>query len=303
MNLVDFLAQADDVVSPGISACQGCMAEHALRNVLKGLGHKTIVGIPPGCMAGAGVGGWNRRYGVSIPSVMPQLGNSASQMAGIKAAYDLIDRDVNVVAFAGDGATADIGLQALSAAAERKDNIIYICNDNEGYMNTGFQKSGTTPHGARTSTTPVGPHSAGKPNFKKDVAMMLAMQDTAYVATLSPAYMSDFMKKVETAAQVKDGLVYLHILTPCPTGWGFEPSQSIEYARRAVQSRYFLLYEYRNSRFTVSQPTANIPHSLDVSEFLKGQKRFRHLGEEDIRLIREFSANRWRMLQRLAAES
>lgn len=302
MNIVDYLASQEDLVSPGISACQGCLAEHSLRNLLKCLGKKTVIVVPPGCMAGAGVGGWNKSMGVKIPSAMPQLGNTASMLAGIKAAYDLVDPDVHCLGYAGDGGTADIGLQALSAAAERKNNIIYVCNDNEAYMNTGFQKSGTTPHGASTSTTPVGSVGRGKVNFKKDVPMMLAMQNAAYVATLSPAYMTDFVDKVQKAAAVRDGLVYLHILNPCPTGWGFDSSQSIQLARAAVQSRYFLLYEYRDYRFTISAPTKNIKEPKDVTAFIKGQKRFAHLDEEDIEQIRDITTKRWANLQRLAAE-
>ncbi len=302
MNTVDYLASREDLVSPGISACQGCMAELSLRVLLKCLGRKTVLVVPPGCMAGAGVGGWNKSMGVKVPCAMPQLGNSASMLAGIKAAYDLVDPDVHCVAYAGDGGTADIGLQALSAAAERKDNIIYVCNDNEAYMNTGFQKSGTTPHGASTSTTPVGSLGRGKLNFKKDVPMMLAMQNAAYVATLSPSYMADFVAKVQRAAQIKDGLVYLHILNPCPTGWGCQGSRSIALGRAAVRSRYFLLYEYRDYRFEISAPTRAVREPLDVGEFIRGQKRFAHLAEADIDEIRRVVQQRWDKLSRLAAE-
>jgi pyruvate ferredoxin oxidoreductase beta subunit/phenylglyoxylate dehydrogenase beta subunit len=300
MNIVDFLAQTEDLVSPGISACQGCMAEHSLRTALKVLGQKTVIGVPPGCMAGAGIGGWNKTYGVKVASAMPQLGNSASIASGIKAAYADIDPDVHVVCYSGDGATADIGLQALSAAAERRDNIIYICNDNEGYMNTGFQKSGTTPYGASTSTTPVGNESNGKPSFKKDVAMMLAGQDAAYVATATPAYMNDLIAKLEKAAQVKEGLVYLHIFNPCPTGWGYDPAKSIEYSRLAVKSRYFLLYEYSNYSYKISGPSKNIKEPLSVENFLKGQKRFKHFESADFEVIQQYCDNKWKILSRLA---
>ena len=300
MNTVDFLNSREDLLSPGISACQGCMAELSLRVILKVLGEKTVLVVPPGCMAGAAVGGWNKSLGTKIPAAMPQLGNSASMLAGIKAAYDLVDPDVHCLAYAGDGGTADIGLQALSAAAERRDNIIYVCNDNEAYMNTGFQKSGTTPHGARTSTTPVGSVGRGKDNFKKDVPIMMAMQNTAYVATLTPAYMNDFVEKVQKAATIKDGLVYLHVLNPCPTGWGTKPENSIAYARAAVQSRYFLLYEYRNYEFTVSAPTKNIREPKDVTEFLQKQKRFAHLDEQDYEEVRRVVNSRWENLKKLA---
>lgn len=302
MNYIDRLATAQDLVSPGTSACQGCAAELILRSSLKIFGKNSIIGVPPGCMAGAGGGGWDKKAGVKIPSTMPLLDNSASLMAGIKAAYQTIDPEVHSIAFAGDGATADSGLGCLSAATERRDNIIYICYDNEGYMNTGFQKSGTTPHGANTSTTPVGKKGRGKLNFKKDVPMMLAMQDAAYVATLSPSHMYDFVAKMEKAAAIKDGLVYLHILTACPTGWGIQPHQSIEYMRRAVESRYFLLFEYREGIFTISKPTRNTKQPKDLTEFIDGQKRFKHLTDEDIQELRDYTKRRWELLQRLAGE-
>lgn len=302
MNYIERLATAEDLVSPGISACQGCAAELILRSSLKIMGEKSVIGIPPGCMAGAGGGGWDKKAGVRIPSTMPLLDNSASLMAGIKAAYQTIDPEVHAIAFAGDGATADSGLACLSAAAERRDNIVYICYDNEGYMNTGFQKSGTTPRGASTTTTPVGKAGRGKLNFKKDVPMMLAMQDAAYVATLSPSHMADFVAKMEKAASIKDGLVYLHVLTACPSGWGTPSHQSIDYMRKAVQSRYFLLFEYRAGKFTISSPTKNIKQPLDIAEFVTGQKRFKHLAEADIQELREYAERRWALLQRLAAE-
>ena len=302
MNYIERLATAADLVSPGISACQGCAAELILRSSLKIMGEKSIIGIPPGCMAGAGGGGWDKKAGVRIPSTMPLLDNSASLMAGIKAAYQTIDPEVHAIAFAGDGATADSGLACLSAAAERRDNIVYICYDNEGYMNTGFQKSGTTPRGASTTTTPVGKAGRGTLNFKKDVPMMMAMQDAAYVATLSPSHMADFVAKMEKAASIKDGLVYLHVLTACPSGWGTPSHQSIDYMRKAVQSRYFLLFEYRAGEFTISSPTKNIKQPLDIAEFVTGQKRFKHLAEEDIQELREYAERRWALLQRLAAE-
>jgi len=302
MNYIDKLIAAEDLVTPGCSACQGCAAEQILRSCLKILGKKSIIGVPPGCMAGAGGGGWDKKSGVKIPSTMPLLDNSASLMAGIKLAYQMIDPDVHAIAFAGDGATADSGLACLSAAAERRDNIIYICYDNEGYMNTGFQKSGTTPRGASTSTTPVGKIGRGKLNFKKDVPMLMAVQDAAYVATLSPSHMNDFVSEVEKAGSIKDGLVYLHVLTGCPTGWGIKSHVTIDYMRRAVESRYFLLYEYRNGTFTISAPTKNPGKRKDLSEFVDGQKRFSHLKEDELMELRQYIDRRWDLLQRLSVD-
>lgn len=300
MNAIDVLAAGKDLMTPGTSACQGCISELSMRNVVKVLGKKTVIGIPPGCMAGAGGGGFNAKSGFRIPSTMSLLGNSAALMAGIKAAYDMDDPDVNVLAFSGDGATADAGIGCLSAAAERRDNIIYICYDNEGYMNTGFQKSGTTPFGASTSTTPAGSIGRGKINFKKDMPMIMAAHDAAYVATMTAAYPADFVAKLEKAKTIKDGLVYLHIFSPCTSGWGFNPESGIEVCRKAVQTRYFPLFEYRNYEYAISAPTKNIKEPLDIAEFTRMQKRFRHLNEYELDTLRTHCSNRFNMLEKLS---
>ena len=157
MNYIDILNDAEDQVTPGMSACQGCGGELILRTVLKIAGKNTIVGIPPGCMAGAGVVGWNYANGLRIPVHIPLLDNTASFLTGVSQIYDRKGRqDVNIVGIAGDGATADCGFQSLSAAAERNEKMLYVCYDNEGYMNTGYQRSSTTTKGSKTSTTPIG---------------------------------------------------------------------------------------------------------------------------------------------------
>ena len=183
-----------------------------------------------------------------------------------------------------------------SAAAERKNNIIYVCNDNEAYMNTGFQKSGTTPHGASTSTTPVGSVGRGKVNFKKDVPMMLAMQNAAYVATLCPAYMTDFVAKVQRAAEIKDGLVYLHILNPCPTGWGYHPSKTIELAREGVNSGAWVLMEYEAGKVKLGKR----PSKLGQAEaYMKMQKRFRNTSDSLLKQMDAHIMSRYEYLEKL----
>lgn len=302
MSTMDILKKSEDMVSPGLSACQGCTAELSLRTAFKVFGSKTVLGVPPGCIAGVGVPGWGVKTGMKTPVVMPLLGNSAALMAGVKQAYAKIDPEVHCVVFAGDGATVDSGLQTLSAAAERGENIIYICYDNEGYMNTGFQKSGTTPHGAHMSTSPSGPYSRGNIGFKKDVPLMLAVQDAAYVATLCPSHIQDFVKKVRRATEIKDGLSYLHIMSPCPTGWGIKPDQSIQYARRAVESLYFPLFEYDHGTYTISRPTLRAAEKPQpVAEFYKGQRRFRHMSEEEIQRIQDDVDRKWSLLKKLAS--
>jgi len=272
-----------------------------MRTVMKIMGKNTILGVPPGCMAGAGVVGWNRLSGAKVPITIPLLDNTASMLAGIRRYYQSQGRnDVRVVAFAGDGATADAGFQALSGAAERGENIIYICYDNEGYMNTGFQRSGTSSKGSNTSTTPVGAMRKGKAQHKKDLPLLLAMHNAAYVATVSPAYVQDFVRKIEKAKEVTCGLAYIHVLSPCPTGWWFDPKDTIKLARLAVQTNFFPLYEYEDGRF---YQTVSVKQAKPVQEFVSRLGKFKHLDQEAIADLQQWTDRRANLLQRLCAES
>ncbi|HNS63816.1 MAG TPA: thiamine pyrophosphate-dependent enzyme [Anaerolineaceae bacterium] len=287
MNLIDKLATWEDQISPGISACVGCNVELTLRTCMKVMGPNTIFAIPPGCMGGVGVVGWDKKSGAKTPVFFPLLDNVASMLAGIKLHYEHIGRDVNVVAFAGDGATVDAGMQCLSGAAERGDKIIYICYDNEGYMNTGYQRSGSTTKGAWTSTTPVN-HlgQGGKRQNKKDFPLIMAMHDIPYMATMNPAYIPDMVRKLEKAKEIKTGLVYLHVYNPCVTGWGFQSDFSIEVSRLAVESNFAPLYEVENGKFKMSVEVRN---PKPVKEFLSRFKKFSHLTDEDIQELQEWT--------------
>ncbi len=287
MNLIDKLATWEDQISPGISACVGCNVELTLRTCMKVMGPNTIFAIPPGCMGGVGVVGWDKKSGSKTPVFFPLLDNVASMLAGIKLHYEHIGRDVNVVAFAGDGATVDAGMQCLSGAAERGDKIIYICYDNEGYMNTGYQRSGSTTKGAWTSTTPVN-HlgQGGKRQNKKDFPLIMAMHDIPYMATMNPAYIPDMVRKLEKAKEIKTGLVYLHVYNPCVTGWGFQSDFSIEVSRLAVESNFAPLYEVENGKFKMS---VEIRNPKPVKEFLSRFKKFSHLTDEDIQELQEWT--------------
>jgi len=186
-----------------------------------------------------------------------------------------------VVAWAGDGGTFDIGIQALSGAAERNDNIIYICYDNEAYMNTGIQRSSATPYGAWTTTTPV-KHFKKMP--KKDMMGIMAAHRIPYAATASVAYPEDFIRKVKKAKELK-GTKFLHIISPCPAGWKSLPEETIKLAKLAVSTCYFPIYEIENGeKYTVNKVIKN---ARPVKEFLSRQGRFRHLREEDIAKIQE----------------
>lgn len=296
MNVVDYLSSRPDVLSPGISACVGCNVELTLRTVLKVLGQETILAIPPGCMGGVGVVGWRQTMGTRCPVFFPLLDNTASMLAGISLAYRRRGKRVNVVAFAGDGASVDCGFQALSGAAERGERIIYICYDNEGYMNTGFQRSGSTSWYSWTSTTPVGSVGRGKAQHKKDFPLIMAMHDVAYLATASPGYLSDLVTKVQRAMAVQEGLAYIHVLNPCVNGWGFPAELSLEVARLSVQTGFFPLYEVANGKFRLSR---NIGKSLPLREFVGKLRKFSHLGEEEIAAMQAMVDRRWAMVKAL----
>lgn len=298
MTIIDKLATYEDQISPGISACVGCNVELTLRTCLKVLGPNTIFAIPPGCMGGVGVVGWDKESGAKVPVFFPLLDNVASMLAGIKLHYDRVGRDVNVVAFAGDGATVDAGFQCLSGAAERGARIIYICYDNEGYMNTGYQRSGSTTKGAWTSTTPVSKHGGGgKKENKKDFPMIMAMHDLPYMATMNPAYIPDMVRKLEKAQEaVKHGLVYLHVYNPCVTGWGFKSDESIELARLAVETNFAPLFEVEDKKFRLSLTVKNPKR---VEEYVRRFRKFKHLTDEDIAALQTLTDEKYARLIRL----
>ena len=291
MSVLDVLDRPD-VISPGISACVGCSVELTLRTVMKVLGKNSVLAIPPGCMGGVGVVGWNKKSGAKIPVFFPLLTNTASMLSGLRLAYKHQGRDsIHVVAFAGDGASVDAGFQALSGAAERNDRIIYICYDNEGYMNTGYQRSGATPKGAWTSTTPY-----GKLQIKKDMPRIMADHRIPYVSTCSPAYMKDLVEKVEKAKRNKAGFSYLHVLNPCVGGWGFLPEESIEIARLSVKTRYFPLYEVVNGEYHI---TVDIPNPLPVSDYVSRLKKFSRTSEVALTEMQELIDQQWQELKAL----
>jgi pyruvate ferredoxin oxidoreductase beta subunit/phenylglyoxylate dehydrogenase beta subunit len=247
-------------------------------------------------MGGVGVVGWKRTTGTRCPVFFPLLDNTASMLAGIRLGCERKGREVNVVAFAGDGASVDCGFQALSGAAERGERIIYICYDNEGYMNTGFQRSGSTAKGSWTSTTPVGPARGGKAQRKKDFPMIMAMHDLPYVATASPGFLADLVGKVRKAAEVRDGMAYIHVLNPCVNGWGFPPDRSLEVARLSVLTRYYPLFEVERGRFRL---TRDVPKPRPLREFVGSLRKFAHLTEESVADMQAEAEMRWARLKAL----
>ena len=295
MSYIDVLKNAPQVMTPGSSACQGCGGEIITRKIMQIAGKNSIFAVPPG----AGVDGWAYSNGCTAPIHITLLDNTASFLSGVSEMYQRRGRtDVNIVAIAGDGATADCGFQSLSGAAERGTKMLYVCYDNEGYMNTGFQRSSTTSLGSRTSTTPAGKAINGKPQNAKNVPLILAMHGIEYCATASPSNMPDFVAKVQKGlAASKNGFAYLHVFSPCPTGWAFRPNESIAVARRAVQSNQFPLWECDKGEFRLNYKN---PNPLPIAEFVKGIGKFKALTEEQIEQLQKAADARYAIVCKLA---
>lgn len=267
--------EARGYIAHGVSACAGCGMELIMRNVLDVLGDDTTIVIPPGCSAL--FCGFGNETGMKISAFQGNLENSAAYASGISRGYRAQGNDhTKVVAFAGDGGTLDIGLQALSGMMERGEDVLYICYDNEAYMNTGIQGSSSTPFGSSTTTTP-----GGKTVHKKNLLGIAMAHNIPYCASATVSNIPDLRKKVEKARAV-NGPSLLHIQCPCPTGWGFETAKSIEVCKKAVQSGAWLLYEFENGKLKINtKPKELIP----VKEYLSLQKRFRKMSVEDIEIL------------------
>ncbi len=287
----------EDLITSGLVSCPGCGATIAMRMVLRVLGPRTIVVVPACCwtiISGA------YPYTVfKLPMLHVAFETAAAAACGISRSLKAQGKDdINVLAWAGDGGTFDIGLQALSGAAERGENIIYVCYDNEAYMNTGIQRSSATPEGAWTTTTPF----PGEDRSKKDIMGIMMAHDIPYAVTLSIAYPEDFERKVGYAKSLDGkGLRYLHVLAPCPTGWRAEPSKTIELARLAVQTGIFPLYEFSNIDGIKDMEINNSGNLavMKVEKYLKAQGRFAHLNEEQIAKIQEAVVKKGKYLQNL----
>ncbi|MDR0671779.1 MAG: pyruvate synthase subunit beta [Oscillospiraceae bacterium] len=260
----------------GHKACAGCGGSLTVRIALKILGPRAVAVLPAGCMSAVGFN--FPQLAFLNNAIISTFAGTASMMTGLEAGLRARgERDCTVVGFAGDGGTADIGLQALSGALDRGDNILYICYDNEAYMNTGVQKSGLTPFGARTTTTPAGARVRGNVREKKNMLRIVAAHGAPYAATASVGYLDDYMRKVQKAAGLR-GVKYLHVLAPCPTGWGIASDETVEVAKEAVDCGLFPLYEYEGGAFR--QTVA--PKGGSIERHLRRQRRFQHLTDEDI---------------------
>jgi pyruvate ferredoxin oxidoreductase beta subunit len=278
----------EEPLAPGHRSCQGCGEVLALRQVMKALGNNVIVVSATGCMEI--VSSPYPQSAWRVPWLHVAFENAAAVASGVEAAHKamirkgkLEDNKITFLAIAGDGGTADIGLQALSGALERGHNFMYVCLDNEAYMNTGIQRSSSTPYGAGTTTSPPGKKSIGQQTWKKNMPAIAAAHDIPYVATASPAYYIDLMNKAKKASLV-EGPAYVHVFSPCPTGWRCAVEDSVQTARLVVQTKIFPLFEVIDGKWRLSR---KIKKPKPVNEYFKLQRRFRHLTEEDIAFIQE----------------
>ncbi|OPX18748.1 MAG: pyruvate ferredoxin oxidoreductase [Desulfobacca sp. 4484_104] len=297
------LAPQQESLAPGHRACQGCAELLAVRLVAKTLGRDYIIANATGCLeivtSSFPHSAWQ------VPWIHVAFENAAAVASGVEAGIKSlkkkgrypVDRKITIVAQAGDGGTVDIGLQALSGALERGHDFIYICYDNEAYMNTGIQRSSSTPYGAATTTSPAGKESIGQVTMKKNVAEIAVAHDIPYVATASPSYPFDLMEKVRKAADM-EGPAYIHVLAPCPTGWRMAPNLAVSIGRLAVETKVFPLYEVVNGEYRM---TVQYKHHRPVKDYLKPQGRFRHLQEKEIEFIQQYvDASYEKLLKKIA---
>jgi pyruvate ferredoxin oxidoreductase beta subunit len=280
----------------GTKICQGCGAGMAARMALKVLGEKTVLCTPACCFAATTtVFPQSSIFVNNAISAFPGLAATASGMTHAMKALGW-DDEYTMLAIAGDGGTIDIGLQGLSGVAERNDDLIYICYDNEAYMNTGVQRSGSTPFDAWTTTTPTGPCSKGEKNkFRKSLFEIMSAHRIPYVATASVAYPQDYMAKVAKAKEIK-GCRVIHVSAPCPTGWGYDTAKTVELAKMAVESGLWYLAENEGGEMKLTYKPKELK---DPADYLKMQKRFKHLTEEDIQEIREIRDAEWARLKKV----
>jgi pyruvate ferredoxin oxidoreductase beta subunit len=302
------IAQKPDLFLSGHRACAGCAPATVLRLIMKATRGPTIVTNATGCMEVSSTiypyTSW------AAPWLHTAFETAGSNASGIEAALKILrkkgrikDEQVDVIAFAGDGGTYDIGIQALSGAVERGHDFLFVLYDNEAYMNTGIQRSGGTPYGASTTTSQAGSAVPGKLEQKKPIADIMVAHDMPYVATASPYYWKDLIMKARKGIEV-NGPAFMHVFAPCPRGWRSEPSKSIELSKLAVETCVFPLWEAVNGDYQLSTPSKMIAlapqKKKPVKEYLQAQGRFRHLFapkyEKMIEQIQRNTDEKWNRL-------
>jgi pyruvate/2-oxoacid:ferredoxin oxidoreductase beta subunit len=290
----------EDQFSGGVAWCAGCALELTARVVPRVLGKNMVLVGTPSCSApvfhGQNVGAWHHLS--YYANVMTGVASSAT---GLTRYFQRTGQEATVVCFTGDGCATDIGFQPLSGAAERNEKMIYLTYDNEGYMNTGNQRSSATQKGAATTTTPVGKIGKGKPTRQKNMPMIMLMHRPVYMATATVSHMEDYVKKLQKAkAAAKEGFVYLHVFSPCPVGWRIDSNQVIEVCRTAVRTNYFPLWEAEDGKPRITVEVAN---PKPVTEFTKLMRKFSHLKEEGLADLQQQVDERYRLLKNLIEAS
>ncbi len=275
---------------PGNRTCAGCGLSIAYRYILKALEGNAIVAVPASCLTV--LHGMYPTTSVLIPCVNVAFPSTAASASGLVAGLKALGRtDITVVGFAGDGGTHDIGIQALSGAAERGADFIYICYDNEAYMNTGTQRSSSTPLGAKTATTPV----LGKQQHLKDMPRIMEAHSVSYIATACPSYPADLYDKMRKA-KTKKGTRYIHISTPCPPGWIFPTKDTVKMGRLAVETGMVTLYEVEDGVFRLTGRSRSIAERgklKPVGDYIKLQGRFAGISADNLKELQTWVNSRW----------
>ncbi|MBM4129510.1 pyruvate ferredoxin oxidoreductase [bacterium] len=302
------LTQNEDLLTGGHRACAGCTGSNILRQIMLTAGKDTVVGGATGCMEVVTTifpyTAWKTSF------IHSAFENCAATISGVETAFRSLKKHgelpvprerMNFIAFGGDGGTYDIGLQSLSGAMERGHNMVYVCYDNEAYMNTGIQRSSATPLGAHTSTAPAGTASRGKEQQRKDLTRIMVAHNIPYVAQTTPYHWKDLATKVEKALAC-DGPAFLNILMPCTVGWHFDPAIGMQLAKEAVENNFWPLFEVENGVYTINQKPSDPP---PVVEWMKKQGRFRHLftpgSEHMLEASQAWVDKEWQKLLKLEA--
>ncbi len=282
-----------EYVLPGNRLCPGCALSLAYRHILKALEGEVVVTVPASCLTV--LHGMYPVTSVNVPCVNTPFATVAASATGLVAGLEAVGRDdLTVLAIAGDGGTYDIGIQALSGAAERQTNFIYICYDNEAYMNTGNQRSGSTPLGAISGTTPV----LGKQQDQKNIAAIMEAHSIPYIATANASYPLDLYDKVKKAKSIK-GTRFIHVFSPCPPGWSFPLSDTIKIGQLAVQTGWNVLYEIEDGKFQLSSPSEQIARKgslKPLEEYINEQRRFKSITEDQVNRLQAQVNEKWKRL-------